>query len=359
MQRQVKQLDFSGQNIYVGLDTHRKQITVTILGEHCSHSTFSQPPDAKVLARYLRKNFPGANYFAAYEAGFSGYWLQESLQAEGVNCIVTNSADVPTKDKERKQKRDPVDSRKIARSLRNGDLDAIYVPSKKAQFDRSLLRSRDRLVSNLTRCKNRIKSIFNFYGISYPAEFSQLGTHWSKRFMQWLKQLDLGDQSVNASIGAFIEEAEYLRVLLLKITREVRSLSRTARYANKVKLLCSVPGIGNLTAMMLLTELDEIDRFKKLDAMCCYVGLIPTVASSDEKVRVGDITPRRNKILRKALVESSWVAIRKDPALMMKYNELCGRMKGNKAIIRIAKKLLNRIRYVLIHEQEYELAVVA
>ena len=44
MQRQVRQLDFSGQNIYVGLDTHRKQITVTILGENISHKTYSQPP---------------------------------------------------------------------------------------------------------------------------------------------------------------------------------------------------------------------------------------------------------------------------------------------------------------------------
>jgi len=192
-----------------------------------------------------------------------------------------------------------------------------------------------------------------------PHEFSQLGTHWSKRFMQWLKQLDLGDQSVNASIGAFIEEAEYLRTLLLKITREVRALSRTPRYAKKVKLLVSVPGIGNLTAMILLTELGDIARFKGLDSLCCYIGLIPSVSSSDEKERVGDITPRRNKILRTALVESSWMAIRKDPALMMKYNELCGRMKSNKAIIRIARKLLNRIRYILIHEQEYELAVVA
>ena len=80
MQRQFKQLDFSGQNIYVGLDTHRKQMTVTILGEQVSHKTYSQPPEARVLAGYLKKNFPGANYHAAYEAGFSGFWLQESLE---------------------------------------------------------------------------------------------------------------------------------------------------------------------------------------------------------------------------------------------------------------------------------------
>ena len=178
MQTQVKQLDFSDQNIYVGMDTHKKQITVTIRGEHVSHKTFSQPPKPEVLVRYLKKNFPGANYSAAYEAGFSGFWLQESLEEHGVNCIVVNPADVPTKDKERKQKRDPMDSRKIARSLKNGDLEAIYVPGKRTQHDRSLVRTRYKIVGNLTRCKNRIKSLLYFFGIEFPEDFIQSGTHW-------------------------------------------------------------------------------------------------------------------------------------------------------------------------------------
>jgi hypothetical protein len=45
--------------------------------------------------------------------------------------------------------------------------------------------------------------------------------------------------------------------------------------------------------------------------------------------------------------------------LVMKYNQLCSRMNGNKAIIRIDRMLLSRIRYILTHEQEYQMAVVA
>ncbi|HEX9650494.1 MAG TPA: transposase, partial [Cyclobacteriaceae bacterium] len=105
------------------------------------------PPDAGVLVKYLNKNFPGANYYAAYEAGYSGFWLQENLQAQGINCIVVHAADVPTKDKERKQKRDPLDSQKIARSLKSGELEAIYIPSKDCQQDRSLLRARHQIVA--------------------------------------------------------------------------------------------------------------------------------------------------------------------------------------------------------------------
>jgi hypothetical protein len=58
------------------------------------------------------------------------------------------------------------------------------------------------------------------------------------------------------------------------------------------------------------------------------------------------------------LIESSWVAVRKDPALLMSFNELSKKMQKNNAIVRIARKLLNRIRYVLKNKQEYVSAVV-
>lgn len=359
MQQQVKQLDFSGQNIYAGIDTHKKQMTVTILSDHLTHKTFSQLPKAETLLRYLHRNYPGANYHAAYEASFCGFWLCEQLRDAGVDCIVVNAADVPTKDKERNQKRDPMDSRKIARSLRNGELDPIYVPSKKGQCDRSLVRTRSRLVGNLTRCKNRIKSFLSFYGINLPEAFLQPGTHWSRAFMDWLKKLVVEEPTGKQALNAFIAEAEHLRSLLLQITRDIWVLSKRPEYQNQVKLLMSVPGIGRITAMVLLTELENILRFQSLDKLCSYVGLIPKVSASDETERIGNITQRSNRMLRNILIESSWVAIRKDPALTLKYNELCSRMKANKAIIRIARKLINRIRTVLIKKQEYQLAVVA
>jgi hypothetical protein len=54
------------------------------------------------------------------------------------------------------------------------------------------------------------------------------------------------------------------------------------------------------------------------------------------------------------LIESAWIAIRQDPALMMKYQQLRQRMDSNKAIVRIAKKLLGRIRHVLLNNEPYE-----
>lgn len=358
MQTQVKQLDFSGQNIYIGLDVHHKQLTATFCGDHLTHKTFSHQPDPEIIIKYLKKNFPGANYYAAYEAGFSGYWLQEALKEAGVDCIVVNAADIPTMDKERKQKRDPVDSRKIARALKNRELDAIYIPGKLQQFDRSLIRTRETLVKEQTRCRNRIKAMLYFYGIAYPEEFLHPATHWSKKFMKWLHQINVKNEEWNNAFKAYLKQAESHSLILKETTRSIEHLSKDKRYAEKVNLLMSIPGVGRLTAMVILVELMDIRRFKNQDKLHAYVGLIPDVHNSGDKERIGDITKRGNKLVKKYLFESSWTAVSKDPALMMKYNELCSRMKPNKAIVRIARKLLNRIRYVLIHQCNYQLNTV-
>ena len=70
------------------------------------------------------------------------------------------------------------------------------------------------------------------------------------------------------------------------------------------------------------------------------------------------MTNRGNRRLKKMLIEASWVAIRNDPALALKYGELRKTMNAQKAIIRIARKLLNRIRFVLIKKEKYVTGIV-
>src|SRR5450759_582895 len=181
MQIQKTGLDFKGQNIFVGIDVHLKSWTVTILTEQLTHKTFTQPSSTEILCNYLKSNFPGGDYNSVYEAGFSGFWTHYKLKKMGINSIVINPADVPTSQKEQLQKDDPTDSRKLARSLRSGDLKGIYIPSMETLNDRSLVRMRSTLVKDMTRFKQRVKSFLYFYGIAYPPEFENSGTHWSNR----------------------------------------------------------------------------------------------------------------------------------------------------------------------------------
>jgi len=150
----------------------------------------------------------------------------------------------------------------------------------------------------------------------------------------------------------------HLREIIVHLNKAIAQLAKTEEYYGQVKLLKTVPGISTLTAMILLTELSEISRFKTLDKLASYVGLIPNTNASGEKDHKTTLTKRRNSQLRALLIESSWVAVRKDPALMLSFNRLSTRMKKTRAIIPIARKLLNRIRYVLKNQKPYLPAVV-
>jgi transposase len=358
MQTQSNKIDFNGQNIYVGFDVHLKSWAVTILTEKLTHKTFSQPPKPEALHHYLVKTFPGGTYYSAYEAGFCGYWIHNRLVELGINSIVVNPADIPTTGKEKIMKTDPRDSVKIARSLRNGDLKPIFVPSSPILGDRGLVRMRATLVKDLTRYKNRIKSFLHFHGIEYPDVFNKSQGHWSNRFVKWMEDLELKDLTAKATLTTLLEQISSLRGAVLKITKQLRELARTDRYKAQEMLLRSIPGIGLITALTILTEIETIDRFANIDQFCGFIGLIPSTNSSGEKVVDGDITPRGHSILRTVIIESAWTAARHDPALNKSYHDYCRRMESNKAIVRIARKVCSRIRFVLKNNQPYVCSVV-
>ena len=359
MQTQRRELNFKGQNVFTGIDVHLKSWTVSIYTEELFHKKFTQPPQVDVLRNYLDRNFPNATYYSVYEAGFSGFWAHYELLEMGINNIVVNAADVPTSQKEKLHKNDNVDSQKLARSLRNGELKGIYVPVLATLHERSLVRCRATLVKDMSRYKQRIKSFLYFHGIVYPPQFEDSNKHWSSRFMRWLKEdIKLYHPQGQETLNLLIVQAEKQRELLLDTTRKVRVLSRTDKYAHNMKLLRSIPGIGLITAITLLTEIEDLSRFKNTDHLASFVGLVPGSHSSGEKIKDTEMTFRGHFSIKRSLIESSWIAARRDPALNMAYHQYVQRMDANKAIIRIARKMLNRIYFVLTKQQEYVKGIV-
>lgn len=339
------------------MDTHLKSWKTTIRVGDTFYKTFSQDPEPIILSNYLRKNFPGGNYYSAYEASFSGFKAHRELTKLGINNIVVNPAGIPTTDKERKQKEDTRDSRKIAEQLSCSNLVCIHIPDIEIEGDRSLVRFRKTLAKEIARNKIRVKSFLYYQGIIIPTQFSKT-TNWSRRFITWLKSLDLPTASAKVALDTIIELVLFLRTKHLEVLKQIKALSQQDTYKANVSLLVSIPGIGLITAMTFLTEIEDVSRFKTLDKLCAYIGLVPMTNSSGESESIGGITKRQNKVLRSMVVESSWIGIRNDPALMLAYQKLIVRMKPGKAIIRIAKKMTNRIRYVLKNQTPYVKAVV-
>lgn len=350
MHPQIKQIDFNGQNFYCGIDAHQKSWAVTIETDELTLKTFTQKADSEELARHLKKNYPGGNFIAGYEAGYFGYGIQRQLEALGIHCTVLHPADIPTTNKEKDQKQDPRDSRKIARSLRNKEVSAIWVPPVALEEDRQLLRTRQALANDQTRTKNRIKAFLQIHGVNYPVTFSQSGSHWSNRFIKWLEEVRLKESSGTEALQSLVRHLKFLRCEQLLISRKIRALALSNPYEKAYHRLVKLSGIGMITAMTTLTEIGDVKRFKNADTFRAFIGLVPRSNSSGEKDYKGRITKRANSHLRYLLVEASWSAIRYDTYYLHLFKQYRQRMKENKALIRVAGKLANRIYYCLKNE---------
>ena len=352
----INELNFEGQTIFCGIDVHKKSWRVNVRTEEFELEDYSQDPSEELLINRLKKRYPNATYQIAYEAGFCGFSLQRSFEKSGLNCIVINPADVPSSDKEKKRKNDKIDARKISRHLAKKELQAIYIPSIEMEHIRTLVRHRSRLVKDQTRCKNRIWHLLMFSGLKLKEE--KVEQYWSHRFITSLQQLPCGTLPLRQALDTAIEEYILIRNLLSNITKQIRALNSSSQVSFTAKLIQSIPGIGLINAMTIMSELQDIKRFRTLDKLCSFAGIVPDTGSSGDNEIVKGITRRSNQYLRPAIVESSWVIIRKDPAMLMLYKKYCSRMIPNRAIIKIAKHLLSRIRYVWMTQEKYEIGFV-
>ncbi len=349
-------IDFTGKTIYVGIDVHKKDWQVgqfhagLVLGNHRITG------NSQELINFLKKHYVGATLKCVYESCAWGFNLQRQLTAAGIECIIVHAGDVPGSDKEKKNKTDKVDALRLARHHAAGLLQPIYVPDEELQKERNLVRFRKKLLSDLNRSKNRVKSLLKFQGIEIPEPMDT--PTWSRNFIKWVREQVVNDPLLEDTIELMLEEVEMQRQLLLKAERKIRKLMSSEKYADKTKRLMTVPGVGPITSNLFLLEIGDIRRFKGFDQLNNAIGFYPGSNSSGEKSQDTGISKRRHKQLRTMLVEAAWQAVKKDPAMLEAYEQLTKRMKGNEAIIRIARKLLRRMRAVLISEQEYVNGVV-
>ena len=350
-------MDYSGKEIYVGIDVHLKDYQVAkVLNGICIGNHRMESNHGKLI-EHLQQHYPGATFRCVYESCAWGFTLQRTLQAAGMECIVVHAADVSTTDKEKRRKTDRVDALKLAYNHASGNLRGIHVPDEANQKDRSLVRYRKQLTGDITRSKNRLKSALKYHGINMPPQYAA-AHNWSHNFLNWIEQQAHRDVQLKDTMLLMLEQIKRLRQLLLETERKLRQLRKT-KYADKAELACSVPGIGPTTAMLFLLETGNITRFKSFDPLNSFVGLCPDTHSSGDVHKDTGITSRRHKQLRSALIESAWQAIRTDPALMDSFHTHCKRMKGNQAIIRIARKLLRRLWHVLLKGEPYQKGIVA
>jgi transposase len=337
-----------GEELFVGIDLHKHRWHVTIRAadvEIFSNSIAGRWQELKkVLNRYS-----GCRIHAVYEAGFLGFWLFDHLTQSGVDCIVTPPSLIPQEHGNR-VKTDRLDSRKLARLLAKGLLKSIWVPNAEERFHRQVIRRRRQLVGDRVRTQNRIKSELCFYGIDLPAAHGQ----WCKVYFENLQRIRFKNRWMQQSFNQLLEQYEFLCTQIDKQTQLLKQLSQLPLYRDRVKILRSIPGIGLLTAMEILLELQDVSRFRRAEQLAAYVGLTPSQYSSADKIRMGRITRMGKNAVRSALVESCWHLIRKDKAMRKKYEQIKARAGGKRAIVAVSRKLILCIRRLLLDNRPYE-----
>jgi len=351
----TKTLDFTGHNVYVGLDVHKASWAVNIMVDGMEHRGFTQPPSPVVLHNYLAENFPGATYHSAYECGFCGYHHHRKLLELGIDNIVINPADLPVTDKEKNNKRDPLDSRRISHALQKNELIGIHVFDSVHEQFRTLSRMRNKAAGENRRVKNRIRSFLFYYGINPPPELNP--ENWSNAFVEWLGELKLPTEAGTFSLQYLLLSYQNTRAQMLQVAKQLRYQVKIF-YPDVYKRLLTVPGIGPTNAICLIAEIGDMSRFKSYRQLASFVGLVPRAHQSGETDHPGSLTYRNNKYLLSSLVESAWMALRYDPALMMYYKERIINHKSQVVITKVAHKLLNRIRNVWLSDTTYQLRVI-
>lgn len=343
--------DFSDKDLYVGIDVHKENYQVGVVYEGLVLSNVHMESGHDRLVHYLRQHYGHARFHCVYESSGWGFALARRLNAEGMDCIIVNAADIPGTHKERCSKTDKVDARKLAIQHSKGNLNPIYMPDEKQQKRRSLIRLRKKILSDLGRAKNRLKSELRFQAIEIPEQFDC--AYWSENFLKWVEQQAFKDPDLGETLLLMVEEVRQLKNLIKRATLKLSKLMHTEVFENKSKLLRSIPGVGPLTSMLFLLEVGDVRRFATFDKLNNFIGLCPDSDSSGTTEKNTGLTCRKHNQLRSHLVEAAWQLIRTDLAMLEYYQSLTRHLKGQEAIIRVARKLLRRMRAVMLHETMY------
>jgi transposase len=178
-------------------------------------------------------------------------------------------------------------------------------------------------------------------------------------YFETLRSISFENRWMQESFNRLLEQYEFLSGQIDKQTQLLRELSETEMYRERVEILQSIPGIGIISAMELLLELQDVSRFRRAEQLAAYVGLTPSQYSSADKVRMGRITGIGKDTLRSILVEASWILISKDQTMREKYDRIKIHSGGKRAIVAIARTLLLRMRRMLLNKKAYELQLAA
>jgi transposase len=329
--------------LHIGIDMHKRFSEVAVLddaGKVIARQTLHHDNRERMID-FFAKFGPDAT--ATVEATRNWYWLYELLESQKLAVKLAHPLKVRVI-AEAKVKNDKIDAWVLGHLERLGFLPEAYIPGREVRDQREALRYRISLVRARAMFKNRVHAILDKLGITH--KFTDLFGRTGLEFLQTVELRPIYRQELDGYLAVI----EFLEVKIAEATKLIRAILKPDP---RVKLLMTIPGIGELTAYLLLCEIGDIKRFPTAKKLCGYAGITPIVRESADHRWQGRITKQGNRYIRWSIVEAAQVAPRQDSALLAFYDRLAERRGPKKARVAIGRKLLVAVWQVLTYEQEY------
>jgi transposase len=282
------------------------------------------------------------------ESGCLTHYLKKGLKKKGYEVIGMESHKMAAILATIINKTDKNDARGIAEALRVGHYRECVHRSDKAVETRTIIHGRITAVEGRTHAITSIKGHLKVYGI-------RLGKGSGKSFREKVEGAVVG---LNPSVQKVIKS---LLNILGTIEKEIKELDQLVKDIGKedesVKLLQTIDGIGPITALAFVAEVDDPKRFEDSKDVAAYVGLTPKQYSSGEIQKQGGISKKGSKHTRCLLVEAattlltrckSWSKIKAWGLKLMR------KIGKKKAIIAVARKLAVTMHRMLITRKPFE-----
>jgi transposase len=337
----------------IGVDLHKKTITVCVMSQ-----------DLKVLARatlhcveiekiltFFRKWQP---FQVVVEATASYSWFVELLEPLAQEIVLAN----PKKLRviaESTKKTDRLDAQILAEFLARDMIPRAYRPTPRQRQHRALVRQRQYLKGRISSVRCKIRHILADYNADRKDLFSaQCG-------LAYIPQVPLGEGHKVVVLQLWQEFQEHT-ARLQALVRKLRAFIKKApqREAEARTILKTAPGVGFVTAEVVLSELGDIGRFRNAKAVAAYAGLVPAVRQSGgKKSKDLRITKEGSGLLRWALVEAALRLVRTSRLWEHRFERLAKRAGKKRAIVAIARKLLCVLYAMLRTATPYRVAAAA
>lgn len=293
--------------IYVGMDVHTSNYTLccyTIKKDE-TFAIVQIDPDYKSILKYLNRiqsqRGGDCKFICGYEAGCLGYSLYHQLTYHGIECVILAPSTMPVTPG-KKVKTDRRDAERISRCLAYHTYSPVYIPTAEDDAVKEYIRMRDDEVATLKRIKQQIIAFCTRHGKQFEGR-----SYWTKKHLDWLETLDFGHQILREAFQEYLilyyQASEKVDMYNLRI----EELAQMESYKEPVHKLVCFNGIATHTALSLLVEVGDFNRFKTAPNFASYLGLVPGEHSSGNKQQHTGITKAGNAHLRRLLVEAAQV----------------------------------------------------